>query len=178
LEAWWDARTRHIASMIPANSKVIEFGAGRRQLERMLPPGCTYVPSDLVDRGPGTIVADLNRRPLPDLRAVAPEVAVFGGVLEYINDVASVVKWLSDSGIATCVASFDAVPADAGVVQWFRERVRRVHFGYMCHLTEQQFQDVFREAGFFCDERQNWDKQVILRFMRGERAANGMGSKP
>ena len=87
-EQWWDERTEEMARLIPPGSIIIEFGAGRRQLERFLPPGCKYVPSNLVDRGPGTIVCDLNRLPLPDLRHLCLNVAVFGGVLEYVADVA------------------------------------------------------------------------------------------
>src|SRR5690348_9570014 len=56
LEEWWVERTGILAQLLPAGSRVIEFGAGRRQLEKLLPNGCTYIPSDLVDRGPGTIV--------------------------------------------------------------------------------------------------------------------------
>ena len=29
LETWWDARTRILAELVPAGSRVIEFGAGR-----------------------------------------------------------------------------------------------------------------------------------------------------
>ena len=36
LETWWDARTEKIARLIPQNTRVIEFGAGRRQLETFL----------------------------------------------------------------------------------------------------------------------------------------------
>src|SRR5438105_15076772 len=68
LERRWDLRTRQLAQLIPKDSTVVEFGAGRRQLELYLDPSCAYVPSDLTDRGPGTIVCDLNRRPLPALR--------------------------------------------------------------------------------------------------------------
>ena len=93
-ETWWDERTQLIASMIPTGARVIEFGCGRRQLENFLPDECTYVPSDLVERGPGTIVCDLNTRPLPDLGHLALQVAVFGGVLEYVCDVESVIQWV------------------------------------------------------------------------------------
>ena len=57
----WEPRTKQVAALVPNNSRVIEFGAGNRNLERYLDPSCTYVPSDLVDRGPGTIVCDLNK---------------------------------------------------------------------------------------------------------------------
>src|SRR5437016_14683058 len=52
----WEARTEALASMIVPNSVVLEFGAGRRALENKLPPNCRYIPSDLVSRGPETIV--------------------------------------------------------------------------------------------------------------------------
>ena len=81
LEEWWESRAQRLARMIPAGTRVIEFGAGRRRLEAFLDPSCTYTASDLVERGPGTFVCDLNRRPLPDLCPLAPQVAVFAGVL-------------------------------------------------------------------------------------------------
>jgi hypothetical protein len=145
---------------------VIEFGAGRRQLERWLPPGCDYIPSDLVDRGAGTLVCDLNRRPLPDLRRLGPEVAVFGGVLEYIRDVGALARWLAREGITTCVASFDPAPANAGLIARLRERFRRAYWGYMNGLTEERLLDSFEAAGFTCVDRQTWTGQVILRFSR------------
>src|ERR1700677_4824121 len=82
----WDERTLILASLLPGNSRVIEFGAGRRQLELHLPAGCTYIASDLVDRGKDTLVCDLNVEPRPDLSRLGIDTAVFGGVLEYIQD--------------------------------------------------------------------------------------------
>ena len=96
--AAWEPRNKQLAALVPKNSRVIEFGAGRRVFERHLDPSCTYVPSDIVDRGPGTLVFDLNERPLPDLGADRHDVAVFSGVLEYVRDVPSLIDWL-----ATCV---------------------------------------------------------------------------
>ncbi len=57
LEMWWDERTRVIAGLVRPDSRVIEFGAGRRQLEKFLPASCRYTPSDLVDRGPVQLCA-------------------------------------------------------------------------------------------------------------------------
>src|SRR5689334_4642044 len=56
----WDSRTKQISGHIKPGSSVLEFGAGRLALVKFLPPDCKYTPSDLVDRGMGTIVADLN----------------------------------------------------------------------------------------------------------------------
>src|SRR5436190_22890161 len=82
----WDSRTKLIASLVPAGSRVIEFGAGKRQLERHLHPSCTYLPSDIVDRGPGTLIIDLNADPLIDLGPHRVDPAALSGVLEYVHD--------------------------------------------------------------------------------------------
>ena len=168
LEEWWEERTRVIGALIPPGARVIEFGAGRRQLEKHLPSGCTYMPSDLVDRGPGTLVCDLNVRPLPDLRQLAPSVAVFGGVLEYIADVESLVQWLAANGIATCIVSFDAFPAHLALRRRTQERLRRRYFGYMNNLTEDALLGIFAAAHMTCAEKRTWTTQGIYRFVRSD----------
>jgi hypothetical protein len=164
LEAWWDERTRAIAGLVPAGSRVIEFGAGRRQLEKFLPGACTYTPSDLVDRGQGTIICDLNERPLPSLSRIAPEVGVFSGVIEYLRDVPGVAQWLANEGVKTCVVSFDPVPSDLGIMDRYRELSRRRYWGYMNNLTEEDLLRTFGFAGFACMHRQTWTSQIILVF--------------
>ena len=166
LEEWWDERTERIARLVPPESRVIEFGAGRRTLEKLLPKGCSYIPSDLVDRGPKTIVCDLNLRPLPNLLHLNCQVAVFGGVLEYVRDVPTLAQWLADMGVQTCVASFDPVPARCGLIGRYRELARRSYFGYMNNLTEADLLRSFEVAGFAATQRQTWNEQVILLFVK------------
>ena len=166
LEEWWDERTKAIAKLVPAGSRVIEFGAGRRQLETLLPVGCTYTASDLVDRGAGTLVCDLNRRPLPDLSHVTPDVSVFGGVLEYIRDVPALIRWLADAGVKTCVVSFDPLPIGLGILGRYRKSVQRFYYGYMNSLTEKELLRSFEAAGFISIQRQTWTTQVIFQFRR------------
>src|ERR1044071_1990175 len=91
LESWWGARTEKIVGFIRPGARVVEFGAGSRHLEKLLDKSCVYFASDLVNRGSGTIVCDLNKRPLPDLTELSADVAVFSGVLEYIRDLDSLV---------------------------------------------------------------------------------------
>lgn len=164
LQEWWSARTDIIAELVPPDSRVIEFGAGRRYLEQHLPLGCTYTPLDLVDRGPGTIVCDLNRRPLPDLRDRAFDVAVFAGVLEYLRDVPSLIAWLGSIGVATAIVSFDPVPVGLSLTGRVREQLRRLYFGYMCNLTEAELVRCFEAAQMRCIEKRPWTHQVIIRF--------------
>ena len=166
LEAWWDERTQLLARFVPEQSRVIEFGAGRRSLERFLPAGCSYVPSDLTDRGPGTIVCDLNKRPFPDLRAVAPTVAVFSGVFEYVKDVQAVVHWLVDSGVHRVILSFDAVPADQGWFGAIKERRRRLYYGYMNTLTQRELESILEGVGLTCTAQRVWTTQRLYSYER------------
>jgi hypothetical protein len=121
---------------------------------------------DLVDRGPGTIVCDLNRRPLPDLRNRAFTVAVFAGVLEYVRDVPSLIAWLGSTGVLTAIVSFDPVPTRGGLMGRIREQLRRVYFGYMCNLTEVELVRCFEAAQMHCVDKRPWTHQVIIRFER------------
>lgn len=165
LEQWWSDRTDALARLVPAASRVIEFGAGKRYLEQLL-PSCTYTPLDLVDRGPGTIVCDLNRRPLPDLRDRRFTVAVFGGVLEYVKDVPSLVTWLGSIGIETAIVSFDPVPTRLSATGRVREHLRRFYFGYMNSLTEGELIKCFERVDLLCAEKQAWTHQIIIRFAK------------
>jgi hypothetical protein len=151
----WDERTRLISSLLPAQSRVIEFGAARRRLEQYLDPTCTYIPSDLVDRGSGTFVCDLNRRPLPDLSPLGADVAVFAGVLEYLVRLQEIPLWLRGH-VPTCIASYEisrSVPGGAGRL---RERFERARIGWVNTYSEAEFIDLFARGGFRCDKKIIW----------------------
>lgn len=162
LEAWWESRTRMLAAMVPQGSRVVEFGAGTRSLGRSLDPSCSYVASDLVERGPDTFVCDLNRRPLPDLGPLQPDVAVFAGVLEYLRDVPSIVAWLA-AHVRYCAASY-AVVQPAGPMRTLAARTLRTYYGYMNSYTETDVVAVFRRGGFACLRSDSWKDQRLFLF--------------
>jgi hypothetical protein len=121
-----------------------------------LPDGCTYTPSDLVDRGPGTVVCDLNAPELPEF---APhDVAVFSGVLEYVNDIDSLLEQISRS-VNFIVASY----SDR---RQFPGRLARRSRGWVNDLGPQEFQAIFVRLGFGCDQVETWRGQKIYRFVR------------
>ncbi|MCI0463886.1 MAG: class I SAM-dependent methyltransferase, partial [Gemmataceae bacterium] len=165
LEVWWVARTEKIARLVPQGSRVIEFGAGRRQLEKLLDPTCAYVPSDLVERGPGTFVCDLNRRPLPDLGPLNVDTAVFGGVLEYIHDLGSLLEWLAGH-VSCCVASYTCVPPAQSAAAAAKDRIDRLYYGYMNGYHEEELLELFRRAGFACVAQDSWTTQSLFRFVK------------
>jgi hypothetical protein len=156
----WDARVQNIARLVPRGSRVIEFGAGRRQLESLLDRDSCYVPSDLVDRGPGTLVCDLNKRPLPAIEGF--DVAVFSGVLEYLFDVPAIIRWLSSS-VPVCIASY-ACARREGRVHRLAATLQRATSGWVNSYTEQEILNLFVEAGYSPAHRTAWDAQCIWLF--------------
>jgi glycosyltransferase involved in cell wall biosynthesis len=168
----WDSRTEQIARLVPPGATVLEFGAGRMTLRDRLAQGCTYIPSDLVDRGPGTIVCDLNARELP---AFPPhDVAVFSGVLEYVNDISLLLNNIKYNS-KTIIASYAVRERVPGRVE------RRAH-GWVNDHTAGEFVEIFRRLGFRCDRAEGWHGQEIYRFVRDEAdggsAAGPVGSLP
>jgi hypothetical protein len=163
LETWWEARTQKLARYIPPESRVLEFGAGRRKLQHYLPHGCTYFASDLTPRDPDTIVCDLNRRPLPDLRHLAPDIAVFAGVLEYVGDLRSVAAWLAEQTPVT-VVTYDSVKAERATPARAVELFTRRNFGYLNNHTLAELEGIFSSAGFRCVRTDTWNSQEIMVF--------------
>lgn len=150
----WDARTKKIASLIPAGAHVLEFGAGRLVLRDMLAPGCTYQPSDIFDRGSGTIVCDLNKA-FPRLPRKYDYI-VFSGVLEYLYDISGLVAQLGKHT--------DHVVASYACTDECPDMLTRRINGWVNHLTEQQFTAEFENRRFRKVARETWQGQVILCF--------------
>jgi hypothetical protein len=152
-DADWNERARVAAGLIPPHANVVEFGAGLRQLEAFLDESISYIPSDIVDRGPGTLVLDLNSRPLPELGEV--DTAIFCGVLEYIADLPEVARWLS-GWASLCIASYNCARSPAGTLQRMAEVARRARSGWVNTLSEAELTALFAAAGFDLVARHTW----------------------
>lgn len=161
----WDSRSRRAAELIPAGSRVIEFGAGKRVLEGCLDASCDYVPSDIVDRGPGTVIIDLNQRPLPDLDGDPFDVAVFMGVLEYLTDLPEVVEWLSKR-FRVCVVSYACVDNDSRSRRAGRPTVGRIFHGWLNSYSEEELTGIFGQYGYRCEHAEPWEDQRLFVFTR------------
>lgn len=152
----WDVRTVQMAQWVPPHSRVLEFGAARMVLRDHLPEGCVYIPSDVVDRGAGTMVCDLNSADWPKFPEV--DVIFFAGVLEYLTDVRSVLARLEPL-CRTMVISY--------AVHWYdsAESVKiRTDLGWINHLTWPQLELMFRETGFKVGRIARWNESILARF--------------
>lgn len=133
---------------------VIEFGAGKMILKDNLPSGCTYTPSDIVDRGDSTLVCDLNGAELPDLPP--HDIAIFSGVLEYINDVPRLIAHLAPK-VHTIIASYAIVETN--------QRNRRAK-GWVNDYDAKQFIAIFVTCGYTLEVSEAWHSQMIFKFTR------------
>lgn len=80
----WRRRIVAINDFIKDTDKsVIDFGAGKMFLKKLLRSDVAYFPVDYVRRSSETIVCDLNKLEFPEVKA---DVAVCAGILEYLND--------------------------------------------------------------------------------------------
>jgi hypothetical protein len=151
----WEERTRLIAQLVPKKARVIEFGAGKRKLESLVDPSCTYIPCDIVSRGANTLVFDLNARPLPNLRYLKLDVAVCAGVFEYIADLNLFVTWLSQQ-VTTCIASYECAQTRSWRLARLRETIRRTAVGWVNTFNEEELIEMFRSGGFTLTETKDW----------------------
>lgn len=152
----WDARTLEMAKLVPPNSRVLEFGAARMVLRDHLPEGCVYIPSDLVDRGPGTLVCDLNSPNWPALPDV--DVIFFAGVLEYLSDVQGVLarlKPLCKTIVTSYEVNWQPTPQTLKV---------RTKLGWINHMSWPELEVMFRECGFGVAAISRWNASVLARF--------------
>jgi hypothetical protein len=162
----WDERTKLMARLIPKGSRVIEFGAGRRRMELFLDPTCKYFPSDLVSRGSNTIICDFNAKPLPNLKSLNLDVAVFGGVLEYVSDLYSIPLWLSQY-VDICILSYECANSKQKTFSRAIENISRALIGWSNTYSEEELKNMFRAGGFFCSEKLVWktkdgDEQIFM----------------
>ena len=81
----WPGRLEAIAARIQPGEHVLDVGAGRMGLAKLLPAGCRYTPLDCCATSPETLVADLDKGG-PDILLWTYDVAVMCGVLEYLRD--------------------------------------------------------------------------------------------
>ena len=170
LHARWEPRTRMVAALIPDHSRVIEFGAGNRLLEKYLDPSCTYTPSDMVDRGPGTIVCDLNEHPLPDLGVGNYDVAVLIGVIEYVRDIPALLDWLTQY-VSTFVLACAPATTRGYSLRALREAIERLGAGWMNDYQEDELVQLFAERGYSLAHDDNWEDQRLYVFAKANSPA-------
>jgi hypothetical protein len=124
-------------------------------LKKFLPESCSYTPSDIVDRGEGTIVSDLNAQHLPDFPP--HDVAVLSGVIEYVNNVPRLIAQLAGT-VRVILVSYvlrESLP----------NRVERRAHGWVNDFSADEFEKLFMHYGYTVEARSVWQSQTIYKFI-------------
>jgi hypothetical protein len=101
-------------------------------------------------------VCDLNAKELPDFPR--HDVAVFSGVLEYVNDVPRLVSNLSRR-VGMIVASYAGTDEHSDIKE-------RRSSGWVNDYSSSSFREIFTESNFRFDQMVNWRSQRIYRFVQ------------
>ena len=151
LAAGAKARAAAAAVMMAAGCRVLDLGCGAMALREVLPPGCAYVPCDLVARSEDTIVADLNQGQFPpgDYGAVAAL-----ELIEYLHEPGRVLAQCRQAA-PSLVLSY--VPADAGDGPERRAR------GYFNDFTAGELEALLLAAGWRIAARGTAEQALLLR---------------
>jgi hypothetical protein len=140
LQDRWDRRTRQAAAWLAHEPGVVDIGCGLMPLRDHLPAAVRYVPVDIVDRGPGTVLTDLNADPLPRF---AERAAAMLGVVEYVTDLPRLFRALRQ--FDRVVLSYNH--ASVQDVLWAL-RLRRKEVIWLHRHGPMQFARLLQDAGW------------------------------
>ena len=115
-----------------------------------------------MDRGKDTLVCDLNVEPRPDLSRLGVDTAVFGGVLEYIQNLEALVRWVARD-VDRCLVSYECAQTrrlDRGRLY---ESFTRAQAGWVNTFHEDEFVLLFEREGFLLARRDLWRTKDWLR---------------
>jgi FkbM family methyltransferase len=132
-----EERAASVAGLIEPGSRVLDIGAGVMALRDTPPPGCTYVPADLLPFDPATVVVDLNDGGFPE---GAYDVTVMLDVLEFVHDVDRLLRRAAGAAPRLIVSYRPAQSLSA--------RGRRAR-GYVNDHTQAEFEALLDATGWW-----------------------------
>jgi len=142
----WNARTEKMATFIPRNTKsLLELGAGMCHLKTLLPPTISYTPSDIIDRGDGSIIMDFNEDEWCITESY--DVVFASGVFEYVIELEKFIEYLGTitNTIICSYALMNDIDSDTLQLN-----------GWKNNFTQQEFQKLFKDTDFYVDGRKSW----------------------
>ncbi|XWN32458.1 MAG: hypothetical protein ROR55_04895 [Devosia sp.] len=154
-----DACAALMATMVPPDTAVIEFGAGRMVLGDLIPSTCCYTPCDLMQRSSGTIGRSRAGR-FPALTRTY-DYAVFPNDLHQVSDLDQLAANLAP--VARCViAAYTTQEREPPLS-------RPQNMTWRTARSAGDFVRIFARQGFLLREAGSWDRQTIFRFDRAVR---------
>ena len=140
LEASWEPRSRFAASLIPRRSTVLDIGCGKMMVEKHLHPTCTYIPADVAQRDPRTLLCDINKGEIPN-QVDDVDIVLMLGVIEYVFDLPALLARLAKGRGRIMVTYCDTETGGLADLN------RRAALGWVNALTRAQLKALFAAAG-------------------------------
>jgi hypothetical protein len=144
----WDDRAVFAAQLVPAGSTVLDLGCGAMALEKCLPLGSRYIPSDLAKRDERTIVCNLNAGEFPFEAAGQASMISFLGVAEYLTDVPGFFANLKKTGRPVL---FSYCPRD------LTAHMDRRSVGWVNDFSIAEIERMLDDVGFHIVNREQFD---------------------
>lgn len=89
----WKDRARAMSQLIPEDVKVLmDIGCGEELLKEFLCKDIKYYGLDYSERNKETIICDINKEKLPDIKV---DLYYMAGIIDYVTDIPNFIKQLS-----------------------------------------------------------------------------------
>ncbi len=89
----WKDRARAMSQLIPEDVKVLmDIGCGEELLKEFLCKDIKYYGLDYCERNKETIICDINKEKLPDIKV---DLYYMAGIIDYVTDIPNFIKQLS-----------------------------------------------------------------------------------
>jgi hypothetical protein len=138
--------------VIAAGASVLDLGAGAQALRTALPPGCSYMPADLIGRSDACQIVDLNQGQFPGGRY---DVVALLEVLEYLHDPLPVLRQCRVAAPRLVLIYTPFSGPDAQTI------ARRQH-GFVNDLSAGELEALLHQAGWRIAERRALGEALLL----------------
>ncbi len=89
----WKDRARAMSQLIPEDVKVLmDIGCGEELLKEFLCKDIKYYGLDYCERNSETVICDINKEKLPDIKV---DLYYMAGIIDYVTDIPNFIKQLS-----------------------------------------------------------------------------------
>ncbi|WP_311274793.1 polysaccharide pyruvyl transferase family protein [Methylobacterium sp. WCS2018Hpa-22] len=151
----WNNRAKFAAQFVRPGLSIVDIGCGAMAVEGIF-SASSYVPCDVVQRDDRTKVIDLNAEPIPGEWFAGADVVVMLGVLEYIADIASVLRAIFDAG-KPIITSYHPTNRNPDLEE-------RSHT-WISSCTVEEFESLIRECGFLIQWRYAYSGNELVYFI-------------
>jgi len=145
-------RAAAAAAVIAAGAAVLDLGAGALALRTALPPGCSYMPADLIARSEACQIVDLNQGQFPGGRY---DVVALLEVLEYLHDPLTVLRQCRQAAPRLVLIYTPFAGPDA-------QTIARRQRGFVNDLSAGELEALLHQAGWRIGERRALGEALLL----------------